>query len=158
MPMQLLQIYEFLNKGFMKKAILYSFLFILTSNSRAQTIGVPDTLAYLNNIVANKTLYIGQPFSVLANSLQISIKYFNPDASVHHKKNCEDETSLAFYNSLNANDYHLSFPRLIIYWSPPFKNINLSIAIRDADSLQGWNAIAKAHYANSIIADIRVFE
>jgi hypothetical protein len=143
----------------MKKAILYSLLFILTCNSRGQTtVGVPDTLAYLNNIVANKTLYIGQPFSVLADSFQISIKYFDPDASIHHKKNSENQTFFAFYNSQTTNDYDRMFPMLVIHWAPPFRDINLSIAIRNVDILGGWNLIAKAHYANAIIADIRVFE
>jgi hypothetical protein len=76
MRIQLLQIYEFLNKGFMKKAILYSFLFILTSNSWGQTtVGVSDTLAYLNNIEAHKSLYIGQPFSLLGDTLQLFLLF-----------------------------------------------------------------------------------
>jgi hypothetical protein len=144
----------------MKKAIviLFSAIFLVITSSKAQTAGVPDTLAYLNNIVANKALYIGHPFSLLGDTLQISIKYFSPFASVHHKKNCEDETSLAFYNSQTVNDYDRMFPMLVIHWAPPFLVRSQSEAISKADSLGGWNLIAKAHYANAIIADIRVFE
>jgi hypothetical protein len=146
---------------YMKKVvvILFSFLTILSASSEAQTsTGVSDTLAYLNNIVANKSLYIGQSFSVLADSFQISIKYFEPVASIHHKKNSEDQTFFAFYNSQTANDYDRMFPKLVIHWAPPFLVRSQSEAISKADSLGGWNLIAKAHYSNAIIADIRVFE
>ncbi len=37
---------------------------------------VPDSLANLLSIVSNQAHYIGQPFSVLKNNLQIQIKYF----------------------------------------------------------------------------------
>jgi hypothetical protein len=50
------------------------------------------------------------------------------------------------------------FPMLVIHWAPPFINKIESLEIRKADSLHGWNSTAKTHYANAIIADIRVFE
>jgi hypothetical protein len=70
----------------------------------------------------------------------------------------EDETSFAFYNSQNPNEYDRMFPMLVIYWKPPFLDRKISEAIIKADILGGWNSIAKAHYANAIIADIEVFE
>ena len=55
----------------MKKII---FIFLITisvfaGDTKAQA--VPDTLAYLQTIINNKAAYIGQPFSVLKDSLQI---------------------------------------------------------------------------------------
>ena len=62
----------------MKKFFLILVVVIttFTKDVKAQTYGVPDTLAYLLSIVSNKAQYIGQPFSVLKNNLQIQIKYF----------------------------------------------------------------------------------
>ncbi len=54
--------------------MLIILLFVLTAfakDAKSQTSGVPDTLAYLQSIVANKTQFIGQPFSVLKSSLNI---------------------------------------------------------------------------------------
>jgi hypothetical protein len=143
----------------MKKVIFVLFVLFATKGIKAQSnTGVPDTLAYLNTIVANKANFVGQPFSVLANSLLISIKYFSPDARFHHRKNAETSTYLAFYNSTNAEDYYRTYPMLVVKWREPYHDINLSYAIRKADSLHGWNATAKAHYANYIIDDISVFK
>ena len=62
----------------MKKILVIMLLFIaFAKESKAQTYGVPDTLAYLQNIVASKAQYIGQPFTVLLNDLQIQVKFFS---------------------------------------------------------------------------------
>ncbi len=57
------------------KKILSIISIVLVKNTSAQS-GVPDTLAYLQNIVTNKAQYLGQPFSVLYNAFQIQVKYF----------------------------------------------------------------------------------
>ncbi len=58
------------------KNILIILFFVLTGfikNVNAQTTGVPDTLAYLQSIAANKSQYIGQPFSKLMDRLTLPI-------------------------------------------------------------------------------------
>ena len=60
----------------MKKIILIILIITVAKNVSAQLNGVPDTLAYLQTIVANKAQYIGQPFSTLIDNLQIQIKHF----------------------------------------------------------------------------------
>lgn len=133
--------------------IILVFFFAFTKNAKAQ---VPDTLAYLQTIVANKANYIGQPFSVLANSLQIQIKYFFPYASIHHNKNKETSTSIAFYFPVTVNELYLTYPGLEICWQP-YLNMHESNIIRQTNTNRGqWNAAAAALYSTAIIADIRL--
>ena len=95
----------------MKKIIILLFiaLFAITK-SNAQTTAVTDTLAYLKSIEANKALYIGQPFSVLMDSLKINIKFFSPFASIPYDKNKETSTSFSFYFPQNAEEIYLTYP------------------------------------------------
>ncbi|MBK8710825.1 MAG: hypothetical protein IPL97_02910 [Niastella sp.] len=61
----------------MKKIVLIlAIIMAITKNVEAQTYGVPDTLAYLQTIIANKANFIGQPFSTLLNDLQIQVNFF----------------------------------------------------------------------------------
>ena len=90
-------------------------LLVFEKNTNAQS-GVPDTLAYLQSIVANKAIYIGQPFSVLHRNLQVQIKFFQPFAAIHHDKTKETSTSFAFYFPSNADELYLTFPKLEMYW------------------------------------------
>jgi hypothetical protein len=141
----------------MKKTVLILIIIIITfaKNTKAQT-GVPDTLAYLQSIVANKAQYIGQPFSVLQNNLQIQIKYFQPFAAIHYDKDKETSTSFAFYFPNNADEIYLTFPKLKIYWQP-YLNITQSLGI--AHGNRGvWSSTAQAFYANGIIKDIQIRE
>ncbi len=132
--------------------------YFTTKNVNAQNTGVPDTLAYLQTIVANKSQYIGQPFSVLQNSLQIQIKFFQPFAAIHHDKTKETSTSFAFYFPSDADELYLTFPKLEIYWQVPL-NIAQSDNIRSVNNNRGqWNAASANFYANGIIADIKVRE
>lgn len=77
----------------MKKIILIILIITVAKNVSAQLNGVPDTLAYLQTIVANKAQYIGQPFSTLIDNLQIQIKHFIPFASISYDKTKETSTS-----------------------------------------------------------------
>ncbi len=81
----------------MKKIFIILILIITISakDTYAQN-GVPDTLAYLQTIVDNKSNYIGQPFSALMNDLQIQIMNFIPFASIPHDKTKETSTSFSF--------------------------------------------------------------
>ncbi|MFN0082047.1 MAG: hypothetical protein ACKVOM_05975 [Ferruginibacter sp.] len=143
------------------KKILFIILVLFSvfiKNSYSQTTGVPDTLDYLQTIVANKSQYIGQPFSSLLNNLQIQIKLFQPFAAIHYDKNKETSTSFAFYFPSNADALYLTFPKLEIYWLP-YLNKDLSNIIRQNNNNRGqWNSEAILLYSTGIIADIQIRE
>ncbi len=142
----------------MKKFFLILVVVIttFTKDVKAQTYGVPDTLAYLLSIVSNKAQYIGQPFSVLKNNLQIQIKYFQPFAAVSYDKDKETSTSFAFYFPNNVDELYLTFPKLEVYWQP-YLNIVQSLGI--AYGNRGvWSSSAEAFYSTGIIADIKIRE
>lgn len=117
---------------------------------------MPDTLAYLQTIVANKAQYIGQPFSVLLNNLQIQIKYFSPFASIHHNKSKETSTLFSFYFPLSVADHYLSYPRLEIYWQPYLNAIQSNILFDNNNG--GWVPTVVSYYTSGIIADIQILE
>ena len=141
----------------MKKIFLILLITLLTKNINAQT-GVPDTLAYLNTIVADKANYIGQPFSVLFNSLQIQTKYFHPIRAVVYNKNKETSTSFAFYYPQDGlDDMYLTYPCLNVYWQTPL-DATQSDSIWENNNGGGWNTTAYNFYKNAIISDIKVRE
>ncbi len=138
----------------MKKLILILIIIASVKNIKAQ--GVPDTLAYLQTIVANKSQYIGQPFSVLKNNLQIEIKYFFPFAAIHYDKNKETSTSFGWYIPQTADEIYLAYPLLRISWQMPLDATQSDI-IRATNNNRGqWNSEAALFYANGIIKDIQI--
>lgn len=143
----------------MKKSIfiIFVFFYIFIKNTDAQTSGVPDTLAYLKTIVPNKSKYIGQPFSVLLNSLQIQIKYFSPVASISYNKNKETSTLFSFYFPKNSEEIYLTYPSLEIYWKPYLNAVQSELLYSQCRSV-GWSPAVAAFYENAIISDIRVLE
>lgn len=126
-------------------------------NTKAQSTGVPDTLAYLQTIVANKANYIGQPFSVLKSHLQIELKYFHPRRGIVHDTNKETSTHFSFYFPQSADEMYLTYPCLVIYWQTPL-NANQSFSLYNTNNGGGWTAAVANFYANGIIADIKVRE
>ncbi len=126
---------------------------ISTRDTKAQA--VPDTLAYLQNIVANKSQYIGQPFSVLYNNLQIQVKFFSPFAAIHHDKNKETSTSFSFYFPQTADDMYLTYPKLRISWQLHL-DINQSLNLYNLND--GGTTPVYNFYKNAIIADIQIRE
>ena len=144
------------NKAEMKKIIIIISLFFVFGSTTAQT-GVTDTLAYLQTIVANKANYVGQPFYVLSNTLQIQIKYFSPFGGDHSKRNKEASTGFAFYFPINVNDLYLSYPRLSVKWKVPL-NAEISREIRDSNEHGKWLPNAVTFYNNAIISDIYILE
>jgi hypothetical protein len=138
------------------KKILLILLVIIATSTKAQT-GVPDTLAYLQYIVANKSKFIGKPFSVLSDSLKIKIKFFFPFASIPHNKYKETSTSFAFYFPPTAEEIYLTYPHLDIIWRSPL-NANQSDELLSQFRTVGWNHQINSHYAANIIADIKVLE
>jgi hypothetical protein len=140
----------------MQKILLIGLFILATQTTKAQT-GVPDTLAYLQYIVANKSKFIGKPFSVLSDSLKIKIKFFFPFASIPHNKYKETSTSFAFYFPPTAEEIYLTYPHLDIIWRSPL-NANQSRDLRSQFRAVGWNHQINSHYAANIIADIKVLE
>jgi hypothetical protein len=139
----------------MKKLIIIIIVSIVfTTNSKSQT-GVPDTLSYLQTIVANKTNYVGQPFSKLMNDLQIQIKYFSPFASLPYNRFKETSTSFAFYFPRNADEIYLIYPHIEIYWQTPL-NAAQSDILWTNNNGGGWSVAVANFYANAIVSDIQL--
>jgi hypothetical protein len=143
----------------MKKIFIILTLVTLLSvkHANAQTTGVTDTLAYLQNIVAHKSQFIGQSFSVLLDSLQIQIKFFSPFASIPHSKNKETSTSFAFFFPVTENDLYLAYPMLDISWQP-YLNATQSSTLYTQYDGGGWAPEVAMFYGSGIIADIQVRE
>ena len=98
----------------MKKIlIVLSLLLIICAYANAQ---VPDTSAYLQQIVANKSTYIGKPFSTLEKDLIINIQYFSPFADITYDTNKETSTLFRFIKPQTDEDF--SGPILEILWDP----------------------------------------
>ncbi len=142
----------------MKNILIIGFIALISfsKNAKAQA-GVPDTLAYLQTIVANKTQYIGQPFSVLYDNLQIQIKFFTPFGAIHYDKNKETSTSYAFYYPHTTDDHYLSYPRLEIYWQTPL-DANQSSLLWKNNNFGEWSAAIYTFYKDAIITDVKVFD
>jgi len=143
----------------MKKIILIIIIFFtaIIKNANAQSSGVPDTLAYLQSIVANKSKYIGKPFSVLMNSLQIQIKFFSPVASISYNKNLETSTLFSFIFPRNSEEIYLTYPSLEIYWKPYLNAVQSELLYSQSRSV-GWYPAVEGFYGNALISDIKVLE
>lgn len=142
----------------MKKLLLISVLVTIAfaKNIKAQT-GVPDTLAYLQAIVANKANYIGQPFSTLLNDLQIQVKFFSPFASLPYDNTKETSTSVAFYFPQTEDEMYLTYPKLRVSWQP-YLNMGQSEVLYKNNNGGGWSSPVVAFYSTGIIADIQIRE
>jgi hypothetical protein len=145
----------------MKKIIVLIILFIGIAFSKQVNAqinsGVPDTLAYLQTIVANKVLYIGKPFSVLVDSLKIQIKFFSPFSGLSAHIDKETSTSFSFYFPQNADEIYLTYPCLDIIWQTPL-NKPQSMLLYNQNPIGGWSAAVAAFYSTAIIAEIKVWE
>ena len=124
--------------------------------TKAQPAGVPDTLAYLQTIVAKKAQYIGQPLSLLINHLQIEVKSFGPFSGIHHRKDAETSTTFGFYCPVGTNDLYKLFPALRVMWNP-YLNSTFSDSLF---TLFGgcWAPQVYNHYANEIVRDIDILD
>jgi len=137
----------------MKKIFLVTIFIAIFTNSKAQL--VLNFLPILQNIENNKVLYIGQPFSHLVSSLNISIEYFSPQNKIHHRKNDETSTQIAFYFPTNADELHLTYPRLEIYWQTAL-DFSVSEGLYRSNDGGRWVPAVQAFYSNAIISDIKV--
>jgi hypothetical protein len=142
----------------MKKIIIILLIFgAIFKNASAQTTPVTDTLAYLQTIVANKANYIGQPFSILRNNLQIQIKFFSIGRGIWTDINKETSTDFAFYFPQNADEIYLTYPSLKISWATPL-NANQSDILWKNHNGGGWATDVAALYSTGIISDIQIRE
>lgn len=113
-----------------------------------------DTLAILQSIVANKSNYIGQSFSVLLNQLPIQVKFFAPNVPRSTTRNKENSTTIAFTFPYNPSQLHLTYPQLWIYWTTPLNRVvsnSLFIQTKGA-----WSSTIASHYGSAVISDIRL--
>jgi len=129
---------------------------ISLSKANAQT-NIPDTLAYMKTIVANKAQFIGKPFSVLYDSLKIQIKFFSPFAHITYNIYKETATRFGFYFPLSVDDMYLTYPLLRISWQP-YLDIQQARTMYNTNNGGGWSSDVLSHYATGIIADIKVIE
>ena len=141
----------------MKQILIIILLSVSIAKETQAQVGVPDTLAYLQTIVANKSQYIGQPFSILLNNLQIQVKFFSPFASLPYNKYKETSTSFAFYFPQSTDDYYFSYPRLRVSWQS-YLDANQSDILWKNNNGGGWTTAVANFYANAIISDIQIRE
>lgn len=116
-----------------------------------------DTLSYLKTIVDDKANYIGKPFSVLLNNLQIQIKHFSPIADINEDKNKETATFFSFYFPQSADEIYLTYPCLRVSWQTSL-NAAISRSLYKTNNGGGWTQAVVDFYKNAIIADIDIFE
>jgi hypothetical protein len=137
----------------MKKIFLLAIFSSILVNSKAQI--VLNLFPILQNIENNKDLYIGQAYSHLSSSLNIPIEYFSPQNKIHNRKNDETSTKIAFYFPINADELHLTYPRLEIYWQTAL-DFSVSEGLYRSNDGGRWVPAVQAFYNNAIISDIKV--
>lgn len=138
---------------------VFSIAFILnvvicSGNIKAQ---VPDTLAYMQQVVNNKAQFVGKPFSVLMDSLKIYLKFFTPGRTEPFNKNKEVSTFFSFVFPETAEDMYLAYPMLYINWQTSLNAVQIDELYRQNDG-GGWSPQVSAFFANAIVSDIRIFE
>ncbi|MBC7935740.1 MAG: hypothetical protein H7Y86_10360 [Rhizobacter sp.] len=138
----------------MKKIALIIVVTLVSKATEAQIYGVPDTLAYLQTLVANKSQFIGQPFSKLADSLKLQIKYFIPFESLSYDVTKETSTTFAFYKPLTADSVYLIYPCFEVHWYP-YLNSSQSETLFGYFG-GGWAPNVCAFYSPGIVADIKI--
>jgi hypothetical protein len=141
------------------KRVLIAFLFsvCLSKVSNARIFNPPDTLTYLQSIVANKANYVGKAFSTLLSDLQIQIKYFSPVGGLAYDTSKETRTLFSFYFPQSADEIYLTYPYLRISWEP-YLNANTSHYLYNKNDGGGWTQAVMDFYRNAIIKDIDIFE
>lgn len=135
----------------MKRIFLLSVILMSASFqiARSQT---NDTLAILQNIVANKSSYIGQSFTFFNNQLPIAIKHFLPLPG--SPRNLEKTTAFAFYYPANLNVGFKGNRTLVIQWQQPLDRRQSRYLHHQTNG--AWSTAASSFYASSIIADISI--
>ena len=115
---------------------------------------LPDTTAYLENIVKNKAQYIGKPFSALEKDLKIRIIGYTPIEETPMDISKEGSTVLIFGNpnkKTNFSEYFL----FVIFWKEPL-NMNEVDTYYKKYHNYDWTDEIEEHYKNGIIRNIEV--
>lgn len=140
----------------MKKIIIILVVLFSTNNLKSQT----DTLATINNLVANKSLYINQPLAKLLNALG-AIKVYDC-SSIRPLKQLPDTLEQEYLNLYIRSSIILKedslYPRFIkvrfIAALPIPKYYFYSGNILDCMTL--WNIKKQLYYSQFIISDFTV--
>lgn len=117
---------------------------------------VPDTLRYLRQIVANKNIYINQPFSKLEDSLRISIQGFTP-LNPLNENSLENKNIFRFIYSPNPQDMSSSFPWLIVVWET-MPSFQVTRRLYHLYQKGQYSTDASQYYRQFIIKDIYLRE
>ena len=128
-------------------------VFFITKGANAQA-GVSDTLAYVNQIKANKSQYIGKPFSVLLADLQAGIKFFTPRSGMSAYKN--KETSTGFYFIIPEYMEDFGSYNFEIKWATPLDRAVTDQIYGSGQYAGQWRPEPAQYYGTGIIADIVV--
>ncbi|MGC4232217.1 MAG: hypothetical protein QM594_04495 [Niabella sp.] len=113
---------------------------------------VPDTIAYLKSIEAEKSKYIGKTFDQMEKDLKIQIVYFGPLAMIHN--NISKETSTRFYFIVPEYGDDFKSNYIEVYWDPYLDADKSRDIFRDAPDDSNWTAAAKAFYSKGVIKNI----
>ncbi|TAE64969.1 MAG: hypothetical protein EAY68_06885 [Bacteroidetes bacterium] len=140
----------------MKKIILFLFFTSGVYSSTYLNAQVPDTLRYLRQIVANKSLYVNHPFSKLEDSLVLSIQNFTPITPLKNI-NLEQNAIFGFYYSSNIDEMIAASPALIVVWEtmPIIQN---SYRFFYQDNRGKYPSAVSQYYRPFIIKDIYLIE
>ena len=139
----------------MKKLVMFlvvAFIFIFNKNASAQTDStMSDTIAYIQQIVANKEKYIGKSFSVLAKDLKLPV--MSSCGAIGKYLNREESTVFFFRKIVTFPDIWIPSHGLSIYWQPPYNDLFLPLRLSPSGN---WNDKTDSLYNSGkyIIADI----
>ena len=133
------------------KKVLIIIISVFILHSTCLKAQVTDTAVYIQQILLNKSNYIGKPFSVLEKDLKVKLKCFILDAGIHWDQTKETSTSMWFIKPTKMEDF--SFPRLRIYWQP-YLDYKKSDSLWDRNDGGNWTPEADSFYSLGIIKDI----
>ncbi len=134
----------------MKKIILLITVLFAISLAKAQTT-IADTLANLQVIANNKSVFVGKPFSVLLDSLKYKMVYFSPHADITSDISKETSTSFYFIDPESLEDFQSAYIK--VFWEP---YLNYAISDKIYDDYDGWSPQAEQFYRKGVIKKIEV--
>ncbi len=134
----------------MKKVILLLSVLVTINMAKAQS-SMADTLANLQAIDNNKSVFVGKPFSVLLDSLKYKMVYFGPDAGITSDISKETSTRFYFINPESLEDFQSAY--IEVFWKP---YLDHKIAMQIYGAYDGWSLQAEQFYRKGIIKKIEV--
>jgi hypothetical protein len=134
----------------MKSFILLISALFAINMARAQS-SMADTLANLQAIDNNKSVFVGKPFSVLLDSLKYKMVYFSPHADITSDISKETSTSFYFIDPESLEDFQSAYIK--VFWKP---YLDHKIAMQIYGAYDGWSLQAEQFYRKGIIKKIEV--